>query len=189
MRKPDNYDNTAAASVNNPYKLPVGAYKIIILDAAVREEFGSEKLVLRFDIADGNYKDFYANKFKRQKEADSQTQPKWKGIFKQNTSGKSTFYFKGLIKVIEDSNPGFHFNFDESTLKGKKLGMVFAEKSFTNKQTNKEIFYVAADTPISIADLEAGNFEMPNTNDKKSTNSAMPADMFDSNVDDADIPF
>ena len=179
MRKPDNYDNTAAASVNNSYKLPVGAYKIIILDAAVREEFGKEKLVLRFDIADGKYKDFYANKFKRQKEADSQTQPKWKGIFKQNTSGKSTSYFKGLVKVIEDSNHGFHFNFDESTLKGKKLGMIFTEQSFTDKKTNKEIFYVAATTPITIADLESGNFDIPDTNNKKP----------ESYIDDKDIPF
>ena len=67
--------------------------------------------------------------------------------------------------------------------------MIFKEQSFYDKKTNKEIFYVAANTPITIADLENGNFDIPDNNNKKSNKSSMPNDMADSYIDDKDIPF
>ena len=38
--------------------------------------------------------------------------------------------FKGFIKSVEESNPGYVWNWDESTLKGKKVGLILQEEEF-----------------------------------------------------------
>ena len=124
MRKPDGYDEAKVSSYKSK-KLPVGAYEVEIINAVVREEYGSERLILQIDIASGDFKGYFKDNFDYQfKNPRKGQKAKWKGIFKQATSGRSVDYFKSLIKVIEDSNSGFRFDFDERKLKGKKLGMV-----------------------------------------------------------------
>ena len=196
MRKPEGYDE---AVVYGKYrKLPIGAYEVQIIDATVREEYGLEKLVLRLDISAGEYKDFYKEDYKLQKEQNAD-KAEWKGVFRQLTSGKSVVFFKKLIQTIEMSNAGYKFNFDENTLKGKKIGMIFDKIDFTSKKTGKPSSFVGAVEAITIADLESGNFEIPSQKDKPEksddpnslTSSSATDDMVDksSNVDDIEIPF
>lgn len=193
MRKPEGYDE---AVVFNNRRLPIGAYEIQILDAVVREESSLEKLVLRFDISNGEYKGFFQKDFEQQNKQDS-SNANWKGVFKQLTSGKSVVFFKKLIQTIEASNSGYKFNFDENTLKGKKIGMVFDEIKFTSKKTGKPSSFVGAVEAITIADLESGNFEIPsksqskkNDDSSKSDSSSANNNMVDNkNYDDIDIPF
>lgn len=191
MRKPEGYDE---AVVYNSYnKLPVGAYEVKILDAIVREENGYEKIILRIDISSGDHKNFFADDFKRQRDQDS-AKPEWHGIFKQTTSGKSVVFFKKLIQTIEKSNPNFTFNFDESTLKDKKLGMIFDTVNFTSKKTNKPSSYVGAVEPITLADLQSGNFEIPslkNSNGSSTSNSPSNNNSAatNRNNEELDIPF
>ena len=44
--------------------------------------------------------------------------------------GNSTPFFKGLITAIERSNPGFIWNWDENSLKGKLFGGVFGREEY-----------------------------------------------------------
>ena len=191
MKKPAGYDEAKSSSYKSK-KLPAGAYEVEILNAAVREEYGIEKLILQIDIASGDYKGYFKSNYDYQfKNPRKGQKAKWKGTFKQATSGKSVDYFKSLIKIIEDSNSGYKFNFDEKTLKGKKLGMVFKDKSFFNDDGD-EIHFIAAATPLTLDDLQAGNYDIPVTksdNPPKQTTKKSTADEMVDDDKEMDIPF
>ena len=192
MRKPDGYDEAKSSSYKSK-KLPAGAYEVEILNAAVREEYGIEKLILQIDIASGDYKGYFKSNYDYQFKNPRKGQTaKWKGIFRQGTSGKYLDYFKSLIKIIEDSNDGYKFDFDEKTLKSKKLGMIFKDKSFFNDDGD-EIHYIAADTPLTLDDLYAGNYDFPTSKPAdqslKQTPKKSTADEMVDDDKELEIPF
>ena len=106
--------------------LPKGAYIIRIMNAkVVPTKSGFDQLVLAFDIAEGEYKDFY----KRQYDQNSNEDKKWPndGIF------RLTIIYDGcpdyvntnwdtFFADLEDSNDGFVFSGDEKALKNKIIG-------------------------------------------------------------------
>ena len=57
------FDVDIKRSVSNE-PLPAGGYIAKILNAEVKEYTWGEVLVVSFDIAEGEYKDFFANQYK-----------------------------------------------------------------------------------------------------------------------------
>lgn len=58
IKKPSNWESVQAFS--DRQKLPLGAYVCKVLNALVAStQHGGQMLQLSFDIADGEYKDFY----------------------------------------------------------------------------------------------------------------------------------
>jgi hypothetical protein len=134
MQKPQGYDET---EVFTEYKtIPPGGYICRINGAKIEKTQQSQKevLILAFDIAEGEYKDYYSEQFIR-KSANATSEVKWPGTYRQLTEGKSLPFFKGLITAIENSNPGYTWNWDEKTLKGKLFGGVFGQEEY-QKQNN-----------------------------------------------------
>ena len=129
MNKPQGYDE--AQSFGEFETLPAGGYKCLIKKVVCEKtQAGKEYLKIGFDIAEGDYKDFYQKKFAN----DNRDNPKWSGIwtvfvegYKPNTTNPR---FKGLITSVETSNEGFKFDFDEQKLVNKKVGLVFREEEF-----------------------------------------------------------
>lgn len=107
-------------------QLPKDAYVIKILSAKIANAAnGSPQLIIAFDIAEGEYKDFYKGVFDRNSNEDK----KWPngGVFKLwIPTGDSPEYsvrdWDSFFADLEDSNAGFVFNGDEKTLKGKVVG-------------------------------------------------------------------
>ena len=128
MNKPTGFDE--ATVQNGEYtQLPSGAYNCIIKDAAdTKSKDGKPMLQLKLDIADGEYKDYFHNQFVSLGAKGYDTS--WKATYNQLTEGNSLGYFKGLLANIEDSNPGYKFNWDEKTLVNKKIGGVFGREQF-----------------------------------------------------------
>ena len=129
MEKPAGYDE--AQSFGEFETLPAGGYKCLIKKVVCeKSQNGKEFLKIWFDIAEGQYKDFYQRKF----ENDTREDKKWSGIWVLFTEGynpgTTNPKFKGLITSVEASNPNFKFNFDEQTLVNKKVGIVFREEDF-----------------------------------------------------------
>ncbi|MBO5005416.1 MAG: hypothetical protein J6D03_09340, partial [Clostridia bacterium] len=115
MEKPAGYDE--AQSFGEFETLPAGGYKCLIKKVVCeKSQNGKEFLKIGFDIAEGQYKDFYQRKF----ENDTREDKKWSGIWVLFTEGynpgTTNPKFKGLITSVEASNPNFKFNFDEQTL-------------------------------------------------------------------------
>lgn len=132
----DGYE--AKATTAKPECLPAGVYEGIIKGARVEDTpWGGQRLVLALDVWNGEHKDHYQKLFDWEQKNGSYT-PKWKGTLRQNIpmgdgSEKDAWTkrsFEGMIWAIEQSNPGYKFDFDEQTLKGKIVGINVRNKEW-----------------------------------------------------------
>lgn len=106
--------------------LPKDAYVVRILSAKTAEtKSGFNQLVIAFDIAEGQYKDFY----KTQYDANFSEDKKWPNdaVFRLTIphDGCQDYVvtnWDSFFADLEDSNSGFVFNGDEKALKGKLIG-------------------------------------------------------------------
>ena len=126
-------------------KLPAGAYiaKIMNVKYVSGENGNSDRIDVQFDIADGDYKDF----FKKQYEENTQEDKKWKGkasIYVPSDDGsekdgwtKNTF--AKWINALEDSNFKYKWDWDEKKWKGLSIGLMFAQTG--NVIEGKEVVY------------------------------------------------
>lgn len=111
-------------------QLPKGAYVIKIMTAKQIENKNSSgsHLAIAFDIAEGEYKDFYNNQFQRNTSEDK----KWPNdaVYRLSVPGDNSKSYvwdnwNTFFADLEDSNNGFVFNGDTKTLKGKLIGGKF----------------------------------------------------------------
>ena len=169
MRKPQGYDE-APAITGEGQALPPGLYVSQIKMAIEENKNGKAVLAIAYDIAEGEYKGFYQQRY----DADKSPDKKWPGIHRQYTEGKSTGFFKGLITSIEESNPGYQWNWDESTLKGKRFGAIMGREQFLTQDGQKrfatKIFWVRSIEGLKnaaipedrlLSDASAGHAEPP----------------------------
>lgn len=132
MNKIPGYDESPAYT-GEGQALPAGKYICEIKGAKVvkSSSSGMEQLVLQLDIAEGDYKNYYSDMYSADLERNGTT-AKWRngGLFRQGWEGKSLPYFHGLMTCIEKSNDGYKWDWDEKTLKGKKIGVLFGREQF-----------------------------------------------------------
>lgn len=176
--------------------LPVGGYIVKIKAAQVKTYKGQngdfEKLEIAFDIAEGDYKGFYQNDFDAQQNEDK----RWKGVLRQyiptddgsENDNRTKAYFKTMIEAVEDSNDGYHWDWDEKKLKGKIVGCVFRNEEW---EFNGMTGWRTAPFKFIQADLvREGKFKLPK--DKPLANkSTIPTGFTELDVinDDEDLPF
>ncbi len=151
----------AKAVSNEP--LPAGGYVAKILKAECVATDWGDKLVLSFDIVDGPYRDFFANQYRNNPNEDK----KWKGTIRisipaddgseQDERNKRSF--NNAMWAIEDSNTGYHFNWDETTLKDKTVGVLFRNKEWEmNGRTGWTTECCALESATAI---RKGDFKTP----------------------------
>ena len=165
MKAFNNWENVKAAT-ERPV-LPAGAYIVEIKNAKVVEYSGSngsfERFELALDICEGDFKDFYADDYRAQTGEDK----KWKGVLRQylpkddgtekDEWTKSTL--KALITAIEDSNPAYHWDWDETKLRGKKVGCLFRNEEW--EYNEKSGFKAQPFKFIAIDKVRTGNYKLP----------------------------
>ena len=185
--------------------LPAGGYVIRILD--VKEEstkWGGEVIVLRFDIAEGEFVRFY----QKQYDNASDEYKKWKGTYrlnipqqKGNTEDdikkykRSLGFFKSQIEAINKSN-GINIDcskeWDVSVLKNKIVGMVFGNKEW--EMDGKSGWFTNPDHMLTIEEIREGKFKIPADRPLKKddtntiTASSSVPEGFDE-LDSAPVPF
>ena len=180
-------------SVNTREPLPAGGHVAKILNAKVEEYTWGEKLVISFDIAEGEYKDF----FRKQYNENTREDKKWKGNFRLTVPQEGNQYFEGqkrtfgnAIWAIEESNPGYKWDWVEVALKGKMVGVLF--RNFEWEMNGNSGWSTECCTFVSVEDVRNGNFKQPKdkpirnkpVNNASVSNSTAPAD--DSMID---LPF
>jgi len=130
MMKPQEWDTTEEFTGESRFIQP-GGYVCRIKQAKVdMTKSGKEVLIIAFDIAEGEFKDYYDEQYV--KKVVSNPDAKWQGVYRQLTEGNSLKFFKGLITAIENSNNGYKWNWDEKTLTGKLFGGVFGQEEYLN---------------------------------------------------------
>ena len=180
-----------SASGNDP--LPVGGYVAKIMNAEVKEYTWGDVLVVSFDIAEGEYKDFFANQYK----ANTNEDKKWKGNFRINVPQESNQWFESqkrtfgnAIACIEESNSGYHWDWNESALKGKMVGVLF--RNFEWEMNGNTGWSTECGMFLSVDDVRNGKFkpmkDRPIKN-KAAEKAEMNAGFVEITADDDDLPF
>lgn len=161
-------DYSSIPEYTDSVKLPAGAYEITIIRAEEKSEKTGDQLCLLFDISDGEYKNYYVDKFN----ADKKNFPKdakYKGVLRlwypnggqYDDSNKKRM--KTTLERIKQSNNlriDFSKDWDGAALKGCKVGMIFREQEWSyNGMTGMTA------QPYQVITLDAlrnGNFTLPN---------------------------
>ena len=158
-------------------QLPVGGYVAKILNAEeVTYSWGSV-LEIFFDILEGAYAGFFKKDFDAQQGEDK----KWRGKYRLSVpkddgsekDGWTKRTFNNAIYCIEDGNPGYHWNWDESTLKGKTVGVLFRNEEWEyNGNTG---WSTRACALACVGDIKDGKFKMPKDKPLKNKQGSTPA--------------
>ena len=173
--------------------LPAGGYVAKIMDATVISYDWGDVLKVDFDIAEGEYKGFFATDYRNNTNNDK----KWRGTYRINIPNESNQYFdsqrksfNNFIACLEETNNGFHWAWDETALKGKGIGVLFRNKEW---EYNGSTGWTTECCAVTTAkDIREGNFKMPK--DKplkaKAANTGVNSETTFAPVDDdADLPF
>lgn len=170
-------------------QLPIDAYISEIKDANVVNYATGDVLLLLVDIAEGEQKDFFARDYRAQNGENK----KWRGILRLNLptddgsdrDATTKSIFNDAMACIEESNPGYRWNWDEKSLKGKKIGHLSRESEWEfNGRTGwrTELCYIK-----SVDDIRNGKYKMPEKKPLKNKTQSVPAGFIEAGDDD--LPF
>mgnify|MGYP006992098501 FL=1 len=173
--------------------LPKGAYVIKILsvkEEAAKSGSGSY-LKMAFDIAEGDYAGFYKRAF----ENDTREDKKWNNDAvlyiscpEDNSEQWLIDNFNKFMTAVEDSNEGYHWGWDESTLKDKLVGAKFYNEQ--SEYDGKVYDHTKAKWFIAAKKVREGKYgKLPN--DKLISKAKTLDDYVNvpANVTDEEIPF
>lgn len=160
INKFNGYDEAKkkAQSAGAP-KLPAGVYVCKILGT----KLDGNMLKVQFDVAEGEYKDFFQTQYKASKDEDK----KYKGMTtvwlpKDDGSegdARTKDNFARWTTSIEESNEGYVWDWDETKWKGKLVGICYGE---VGKVINgKSVRFNECRRPVSVGAVKAGRAKTP----------------------------
>lgn len=137
-------------------KLSPGGYIVKLLN--IQDVPEKEYLKISFDIDEGEKKGFFTEQYKN----NTQTDKKWPnaGSFIRSYKATAASMFRGFTNAVENSNKGYTFDFNEESLKGKKVGVIVAEEEYVNQKGQVRVrTYVSA--VRSVDTIKKGEFTVP----------------------------
>ena len=158
IARPNDWD-TAQAYTGEGQRMTPGGHIVRIM--GMRQETsknGKPMIIVAFDVEEGSELD---GLYKRQHEAKKKFDPaaKWQGVIRYMLYGKdgvsTNGFFKGFITALEESNPGYRWNWDERSVAGKMCGMVFGEEEY-RKQDGSIACGVKAQQARSVQAIRDG---------------------------------
>lgn len=161
MRKLNGYEG--AQKYVDQERLPPGGYVLRILDVKYQTNDWGDVILLSFDIEEGERKGFFKSNYNGQSTEDK----KWKGVYrlrvpKDDGSEEDNWAmrrFKTAIFAFEESNGGYHWGWDEQTLKGKLIGALFNNKEYDFN--GRHGFFTNCHSLVTVGKIRSGKFEIP----------------------------
>ena len=175
--------------------LPAGGYVVKVLDVQEIVYTWGNVLEISFDVIEGKHKGFFTADYKN----NPGEEKKWRGKYRlsepkddgSEKDGWTKRTFGGVMFAFEDSNPGFHWDWDETKLKGKVVGALFRNKEW--EMGERTGWTTECCALISVDDVRQNRFKMPK--DKPlpekplQTRSGFTGAGFEEITDDDDLPF
>ena len=172
-------------------RLPAGAYEVKIL----RAEDSDKALCLLFDIADGEFADYFKQKLAADRRSTAIQNLKYKGVYRlwypdggQYDDNKKR-RMKTALKLISEQNNlyiDFTREWDGAALRDAHIGMIFQDRQWD--YNGKTGFTAQPYALISLDKLRAGEFEIPDPKYLASTPQTDYNNLADMPTDD-DLPF
>lgn len=172
--------------------LPAGGYVAKIMTAKVKQNTWGDTLEVAFDIAEGECQGF----FKHDYDSNTRDDRKWRGVMRlqvpsdQDDPKKDSWkknVFENFTCCVQESNPGYEWDWDESGLKGKMIGVLFNNREWEmngNTGWTTECRHAA-----SVDDIRNGKFKVPK--DRPLKKSAGTSSNAFTEIEDSDdeVPF
>lgn len=168
-------------------RLPAGGYICSIMAVEIEQNTWGDRLVLKFDITDGKYLNYFADRYNNRTFDDE----KWKGVMRIRIPDKSHQFFESerktfnnAIFAFEASNKDFHWAWDEKSLVGKNVGILFRNAEW--EKDGRTGWYSEPCALVTVEDIVSGNFKVPK--DKPLKNKTKAEEAF-TPVSEDDCPF
>jgi len=173
--------------------LPAGGYVAKVVSAKVESYDWGDKLVIAFDIEEGDYRGFYKKDF----DGNTNEDKKWRGTYRATIptgdgSEKDSWAVRTMNNVIgsfEASNDGYHWDWNEAKLKGKIVGVLFRNREW---EMNGRTGWTTECCALTSADnIRAGKFRMPKDKPLNGSSATPPASGQFIEAEDSgdDLPF
>jgi hypothetical protein len=152
---------------------PVGAYIGEIQAAREAEQNGRPVVELFMEITEGEYKNRFHEVYEDQKERFGDN-VKYKGIFRlvpymEGDEDWRRKVFEENLWAVEQSNPGYKWDWDEKKLKGKKVGISIRKRLYTYNGKDRETTEIGR--LESIEEIKAGKVKPLKDRDNRETKS------------------
>lgn len=163
IRKFGDYEQTKA--YGSFEQLPKGGYVMQIKGVETRTNQRGEYLFISADIYEGDYMQFFTREYKNQQSEDK----KWHCNYLLNIptddgseqDGWTKRRFKTFTEALEDSNDGYHFDWDEQKFKGMLIGGLFNEREYESQKGDiRRATNWAGVT--SVENIRSGDYTLPN---------------------------
>lgn len=177
-------------------QLPVGGYVMRIMGAEVKENRIGQYVQVSMDIAEGQYKDFFADDYRAQ-----DANKKWHCNYLLNVplddgsekDGWTKRRFKTFTEALEASNDGYHFDWDEKRFKGLMIGGLFNIREWKTDDGQRGRSTNLAQV-CSVEKIRTGKYKLPKDQLLKDSDSADSSSTNTTSggftvVHDDDLPF
>lgn len=139
MKIIENWNEVEAKGMEDFKALPIGAYECIIRKAEVytNGKTGKESFKVEVDIASGEYKGYFQKRF----DNNNNSTKTWDNNSTRYLAfeGDNTAYFKGFITCVENSNPGYTWDWDETKLTGKRVCGVYQYEEYEKQDGSRAV--------------------------------------------------
>lgn len=131
MKQFSGYEDAKVVKGGTFDPLPKGAYVLKVLNVSEKaNKNGGSRFDIAFDIAEGEYTDFYKKQYQERKKQDEDAKYPNDGIFRLNIPEDNSEEwlknnFKTFTAALEESNNGYHWDWDENKWKNKLFGGLF----------------------------------------------------------------
>ena len=177
-------------------QLPVGGYVMRIMGAEVKENRIGQYVQVSMDIAEGQYKDFFADDYRAQDQ-----NKKWHCNYLLNVplddgsekDGWTKRRFKTFTEALEASNDGYHFDWNEKRFKGLMIGGLFNIREWKTDDGQRGRSTNLAQV-CSVEKIRTGKYKLPKDQLLKDSDSADSSSTNTTSggftvVHDDDLPF
>jgi len=151
MKKVDGYEDAKENQGGEFERLPAGGYVCKI--KSVENVLDRQYLKIEFDITEGQYRGWYTGIYKRT--------GSWYGSFIRSYKDSAVSFFKGLMTAVEESNPGYKWDWTEQSLVNKNVGLVLGYEEYISSKDNKKKERVYVFQNRSVTAIKAGDFTVP----------------------------
>ena len=161
MKAFKDYDTTK--SYTEVPKLPKGGYVVKILAVEIVQYTSGDCLKLSCDIVEGEYAKFFRQRY----DANTKEDKAWPCNLLLNIptddgserDGWTKRRFKTAIEAVEESNQGFHWDWDERKLRGMIAGGLFNEREYEYNGEIRKATNLAALCPVEL--VRSGKYTLP----------------------------
>ena len=141
--------------------LPAGGYVCEVKSVEIKEYSNNySALVLLIEVIEGEYAGF----FKKDYLANTREDKQWRGKYSvsiprddgSEMDGWTKRTFGNFVWAVQESNPGYIWDWDEKKLKGKKLGVIYRNREW--ERDGNTGWTTEAGGSASVEDIRSGSY-------------------------------